>query len=102
MQQIKLGQSAATSVAFGGGTNANIGSNRKQETVDEDVLREAAFAQEGSSHLVHIPLHNQCRDLCLAQGKENTDGVTRKVNTPKSSWPAAVLIPSLCERRALP
>lgn len=70
--------------------------------MDEDVLREAAFAQEGSSHLVHIPLHNQCRDLCLAQGEENTDGVTRKVNTSKSSWPAAVLIPGLCERRALP
>lgn len=39
-------------------------------------------------YLVHIPLHNQCRDLCLAQGEENTAGVTRKVNTPKSSWPA--------------
>lgn len=88
-------------MAFGGGTNTNIGSNWKQETVDRDAYRKVAFAQEGSYHLVHIPVQNQCSDLCLAQGEENTDGVLRKVNMSKSSWPAAMLIPCLCERCTL-
>lgn len=97
MLQIKLGHSAAKPETFGGGINANIGSDWKQETVDQNVSSKAAFAQEGSYHLVHIPLQNQCSDLYLAQGEEYTDGVWRKVNMPKSSRSAAVLILHLCE-----
>lgn len=97
MLQIKLGHSAAKPVAFGGGINANIGSCWKQETVDQNVSSTVAFAQEGSYHLVHIPLQNQCSDLYRAQGEEYTDGVWRKVNMPKSSWSAAMLILHLCE-----
>lgn len=96
MLQIKLGHSAAKPETFGGGINANIGNDWKQETVDQNASSKAAFAQEGSYHLVHIPLQNQCSDLYLAQGEEYTDGVWRKVNMPKSSWSAAVLILHLC------